>query len=67
MASAFSFDSLNHAQREAVGALDGPVLILAGAAATDPKTLHGDASRGIGPTDYKSLQGVESKAMKQGK
>ena len=31
MAHPFSFDSLNHAQREAVGALDGPVLILAGA------------------------------------
>ncbi|MEN9535381.1 MAG: UvrD/REP helicase N-terminal domain, partial [Verrucomicrobiota bacterium] len=31
MASSFSFASLNQAQREAVGALDGPVLILAGA------------------------------------
>ncbi|MEI7927055.1 MAG: UvrD-helicase domain-containing protein [Verrucomicrobiales bacterium] len=31
MAQPFFFDSLNHAQREAVGALDGPVLILAGA------------------------------------
>ena len=26
MASSFSFDSLNQAQREAVGALDGPVM-----------------------------------------
>ena len=31
MASSFSFDSLNKAQREAVGALDGPVMLLAGA------------------------------------
>jgi hypothetical protein len=29
MASSFSFDSLNQAQREAVGALDGPVMLLA--------------------------------------
>jgi DNA helicase-2/ATP-dependent DNA helicase PcrA len=39
MASAFSFDSLNHAQREAVGALDGPVLILAGAGTGKTRTV----------------------------
>ena len=32
MAGGFSFDSLNKAQRDAVASLDGPVLILAGAA-----------------------------------
>lgn len=39
MAAAFSFDSLNHAQREAVGALDGPVLILAGAGTGKTRTV----------------------------
>jgi superfamily I DNA/RNA helicase len=39
MASAFSFDSLNPAQREAVGALDGPVLILAGAGTGKTRTV----------------------------
>jgi len=39
MASAFSFDSLNKAQREAVGALDGPVLILAGAGTGKTRTV----------------------------
>ncbi len=39
MAHAFSFDSLNHAQREAVGALDGPVLILAGAGTGKTRTV----------------------------
>ena len=31
MANDFAFESLNHAQREAVAAQDGPVMILAGA------------------------------------
>lgn len=35
----FSFDSLNQAQREAVGALDGPVLILAGAGTGKTRTV----------------------------
>ena len=35
----FSFDSLNKAQREAVGALDGPVLILAGAGTGKTRTV----------------------------
>jgi DNA helicase II / ATP-dependent DNA helicase PcrA len=39
MASSFSFDSLNKAQREAVGALDGPVLILAGAGTGKTRTV----------------------------
>ncbi|HVJ44779.1 MAG TPA: UvrD-helicase domain-containing protein [Luteolibacter sp.] len=39
MASAFSFDSLNLAQRQAVGALDGPVLILAGAGTGKTRTV----------------------------
>ncbi len=39
MAAAFSFDSLNQAQREAVGALDGPVLILAGAGTGKTRTV----------------------------
>jgi len=39
MASSFSFDSLNQAQRQAVGALDGPVLILAGAGTGKTRTV----------------------------
>jgi superfamily I DNA/RNA helicase len=39
MANAFSFDSLNKAQREAVGALDGPVMLLAGAGTGKTRTV----------------------------
>ncbi|MEY4243158.1 MAG: hypothetical protein RLZZ245_743 [Verrucomicrobiota bacterium] len=39
MAHAFSFDSLNQAQREAVGALDGPVMLLAGAGTGKTRTV----------------------------
>lgn len=39
MAHAFSFDSLNKAQREAVGALDGPVMLLAGAGTGKTRTV----------------------------
>lgn len=39
MAGGFSFDSLNRAQREAVAALDGPVLILAGAGTGKTRTV----------------------------
>lgn len=39
MASPFSFDSLNTAQRQAVAALDGPVLILAGAGTGKTRTV----------------------------
>ena len=39
MASSFSFDSLNQAQRQAVAALDGPVLILAGAGTGKTRTV----------------------------
>ena len=39
MASSFSFDSLNKAQREAVGALDGPVMLLAGAGTGKTRTV----------------------------
>ena len=39
MANAFSFDSLNNAQREAVGALDGPVMLLAGAGTGKTRTV----------------------------
>ena len=39
MASSFSFDSLNNAQRQAVAALDGPVLILAGAGTGKTRTV----------------------------
>ena len=39
MASSFSFDSLNQAQREAVGALDGPVMVLAGAGTGKTRTV----------------------------
>lgn len=39
MASSFSFDSLNQAQREAVGALDGPVMLLAGAGTGKTRTV----------------------------
>ncbi len=39
MASSFSFDSLNQAQRQAVGALDGPVMILAGAGTGKTRTV----------------------------
>ena len=41
MASSFSFDSLNQAQREAVGALDGPVMLLAGAGTGKTRTVTG--------------------------
>ncbi len=39
MAGGFSFDSLNKAQRDAVAALDGPVLILAGAGTGKTRTV----------------------------
>lgn len=39
MASSFSFDSLNKAQREAVGALDGAVMLLAGAGTGKTRTV----------------------------
>jgi DNA helicase II / ATP-dependent DNA helicase PcrA len=39
MASRFSFDSLNQAQRQAVAALDGPVMILAGAGTGKTRTV----------------------------
>jgi DNA helicase II / ATP-dependent DNA helicase PcrA len=39
MASSFSFDSLNQAQRQAVAALDGPVMILAGAGTGKTRTV----------------------------
>ncbi len=39
MASSFSFDSLNKAQREAVGSLDGPVMLLAGAGTGKTRTV----------------------------
>ncbi|WP_411825928.1 ATP-dependent helicase [Luteolibacter sp. AS25] len=39
MANDFAFDSLNHAQREAVSALDGPVMILAGAGTGKTRTV----------------------------
>jgi superfamily I DNA/RNA helicase len=39
MATNFSFDSLNQAQRQAVGALDGPVMILAGAGTGKTRTV----------------------------
>jgi len=39
MASSFSFDSLNKAQREAVGTLDGPVMLLAGAGTGKTRTV----------------------------
>ena len=39
MAGGFSFDSLNKAQREAVAALDGPLLILAGAGTGKTRTV----------------------------
>jgi DNA helicase-2/ATP-dependent DNA helicase PcrA len=39
MAHAFSFDSLNPAQRSAVGALDGPVMLLAGAGTGKTRTV----------------------------
>ncbi|MCX6878439.1 MAG: UvrD-helicase domain-containing protein [Verrucomicrobia bacterium] len=39
MANAFSFDALNQAQRAAVGVLDGPVMILAGAGTGKTRTV----------------------------
>ena len=39
MAHAFSFDSLNPAQRQAVAAIDGPVMILAGAGTGKTRTV----------------------------
>ncbi len=39
MASSFSFDSLNQAQRQAVAALDGPVMLLAGAGTGKTRTV----------------------------
>jgi superfamily I DNA/RNA helicase len=39
MATSFSFDSLNPAQRQAVAALDGPVMILAGAGTGKTRTV----------------------------
>lgn len=39
MASSFSFDSLNQAQREAVANLDGPVMLLAGAGTGKTRTV----------------------------
>ena len=39
MAASFSFESLNQAQREAVGALDGPVMLLAGAGTGKTRTV----------------------------
>ncbi|MFT3992239.1 MAG: UvrD-helicase domain-containing protein [Luteolibacter sp.] len=39
MAASFSFDSLNKAQREAVGSLDGPLLLLAGAGTGKTRTV----------------------------
>jgi DNA helicase-2/ATP-dependent DNA helicase PcrA len=39
MASSFSFDSLNQAQREAVASLDGPVMLLAGAGTGKTRTV----------------------------
>ena len=39
MASSFSFDSLNNAQRQAVAALEGPVMILAGAGTGKTRTV----------------------------
>jgi len=39
MAASFSFNSLNKAQREAVGSLDGPVMLLAGAGTGKTRTV----------------------------
>lgn len=39
MSSGFSFESLNKAQRDAVGAIDGPVMILAGAGTGKTRTV----------------------------
>ncbi len=39
MASSFSFESLNNAQRQAVASLDGPVMILAGAGTGKTRTV----------------------------
>ena len=39
MATSFSFESLNSAQRQAVAALDGPVMILAGAGTGKTRTV----------------------------
>jgi len=53
MAGAFSFDSLNKAQRDAVSAIDGPVLILAGAGTGKTRTVTCRIShmleRGVAP------------------